>query len=914
MIDSDSPFNPALTGEDIADLTQGSLSLAGQVVLRSADPPQSSYTVAENRAFQAGVQVASIQSQIDWNDKEIDRLEQDVAILDRAVASGMTGPLGEERLAKSKELLAKTKTSQDVLNEASSQWQTVFNREGGTDEIQAHANTAVVKSPGLWFSALSMMAPNLPLMLKVAQAKSVAGEEGKDISSGEHRRLVGQAINSALWTGLLPLSAAGYGVAAKGVGRGVSALVSPVLGPGTVRTPGGLVIGKEILVHEVPEELAEAGFDYLSLGVVGGQGGWRDYFNPVSIAGQAVLFGGAQGLAGKPSSPRIDTAPPVATVIGGVGADADPWVQAELDRQDVELANLKAVNASLRAYLDKEITYEELESRFASIPPPTPPTPPTLSTMPATRSEAPIPPVPDAVERLRQELSEEQLEDIRRARALADPDDPVVRYEIETPRDVIDVTKSRPGGRGEPLPEQMPGYTEGLRKRLGIGDTSAPPWGSPEGFQPTLSGLVVPDRGGVALLEPPSAHLKLTADEDELLVADIDEFLKGARRDTELRGFQRRGSAEEFEARRTDRYGPEIAPGSRVTALDLIGSRRSAATTEEITPSGLAVPRGTMAAIQARLPAASPSGVLVVAPSDFRAESIVGPTSDPVPESILDSTAARSATAATPIDTTTPTFTTSLSQTLTPTLTQKPTPVAALDPTLAQKATPVAALASTPVAALDLTPVITLDPIPTLTQKPTPVAALDPNLAFAQGTTPTLAVDPTLALAVDPTLDPPLDPTLDPTVTVTPTRLRVGGKSLEEDLEEGVQPGEYASVVQVVTPPALVTTVLGSGEERAKALGTLSDIEVVATEPEPVIEASHEGRTAVIETGSRGRVRVRPIQETHYKPESHITHKPRIPKRNGLTPKPPRPPSTATPKPRGRKRGAAFTAAMRVRK
>ena len=62
------------------------------------------------------------------------------------------------------------------------------------------------------------------------------------------------------------------------------------------------------------------------------------------------------------------------------------------------------------------------------------------------------------------------------------------------------------------------------------------------------------------------------------------------------------------------------------------------------------------------------------------------------------------------------------------------------------------------------------------------------------------------------------------------------------------------------------------------------------------------------------RVRVRPIQETHYKPESHITHRPRIPKRAGLTPKPPRPPSTAAPKPKGRRRGAAFTAAMRMRK
>ena len=297
VIDPNSPFNPALTGEDIADLTQGSLSLAGQVVLRSADPTQSSYTAAEHRAFQAGVQVASIQSQIDWNDKEIDRLEREAAIGRAMVQEGMESPRLREQLSGIEERLDKTKTSQDVLTEASSQWRTVFNREGGTDEIQAHANTAVVKRPGLWFSALSMIAPNLPLMLKVAEAKSVAGEEGKDISSAEHRRLVGQAINSAVWTGLLPLSVAGYGLAAKGAGRGVSALVSPILGRGTVRTPGGLVIGKEILVHEGPEELGEAGFDYLSLGVVGGQGGWRDHFNPVSIAGQAALFGRAQGLA-----------------------------------------------------------------------------------------------------------------------------------------------------------------------------------------------------------------------------------------------------------------------------------------------------------------------------------------------------------------------------------------------------------------------------------------------------------------------------------------------------------------------------------------------------------------------------------------------------------------------------------------
>ena len=145
-------------------------------------------------------------------------------------------------------------------------------------------------------------------------------------------------------------------------------------------------------------------------------------------------------------------------------------------------------------------------------------------------------------------------------------------------------------------------------------------------------------------------------------------------------------------------------------------------------------------------------------------------------------------------------------------------------------------------------------------------------------------------------------------------RPRVRVKSIEAEIEEGVHEGEYPSVVQLITPPAVVTTVLGTGEERAEALGTIRAVEVVATEPEPVIGASHEGRTAEITTGRSGRVRVRPIQETHYKPESHLTYRPRVPKRAGLTPKPPKPPSTKAPKPRGRKRGAAFTAAMRMRK
>ena len=79
------------------------------------------------------------------------------------------------------------------------------------------------------------------------------------------------------------------------------------------------MIGKEIVLHEIPEELAEAGTNYLSLGVIGGQGGVRDHFDPKSIVGQAILFGGGQGLAGKPSSPPIDTAPPAAPVTPGIG-------------------------------------------------------------------------------------------------------------------------------------------------------------------------------------------------------------------------------------------------------------------------------------------------------------------------------------------------------------------------------------------------------------------------------------------------------------------------------------------------------------------------------------------------------------------------------------------------------------------
>ena len=156
---------------------------------------------------------------------------------------------------------------------------------------------------------------------------------------------------------------------------------------------------------------------------------------------------------------------------------------------------------------------------------------------------------------------------------------------------------------------------------------------------------------------------------------------------------------------------------------------------------------------------------------------------------------------------------------------------------------------------------------------------------------------------------------LDPTVTNTGSRRgRGGGKDLETDIEEGVKEGEYASAVTFTRPAAKVTLAVGSGEEWTKALGTVSDVQVVATEPHPVIGASHEGRTAVVKTGVRGRVSVKPVEETRVNPRSSVTHKPRIPKRTGLTPKPPKPPSTATPKPRGRKGRAAFTASMRMRK
>ena len=250
-------------------------------------------------------------------------------------------------------------------------------------------------------------------------------------------------------------------------------------------------------------------------------------------------------------------------------------------------------------------------------------------------------------------------------------------------------------------------------------------------------------------------------------------------------------------------------------------------------------------------------------------------------------------------------------------------PVTVLEPRTALEPVPVTDALVTPVqevAVRGVTPHLVTDVTPQTFTGTKAIVVPEVNLLQApefalqlvpEAAPPQVIVDPATLI-----VPPPSDPARRPTAAETPTRKRkaLRARNLAEELDEGVQPGEYASVVQVVTPPAVVTTVLGTGEEHAESLGTLSDVKVVATEPEPVIGASHEGRTAVIETGSRGRVRVRPIEETHYKPESHITHRPRIPKRNGLTPKPPRPPSTAAPKPRGRKRSAAFTAAMRMKR
>ena len=819
VIDPDSPFNPSTYGRDIADRYKAHGKTDSSMMNRmflGDDVIGGEYTPAENRAFQAGVQVASIQSQIDWNDNEIDRLEQDVAILDRAVASGMTGPLGEERLAKSKELLAVTKTSQDVLIEATSQWQTVFNREGGTVEIQAQADAAVVKNPGLWFSALSMVIPTLPLGLEIAQSTSVAGEGGKDITSSEDRRLLAQAINSAVWTGLLPLSVAGYGLAAKGAGRGVSALVSPILGRGTVRTPGGLVIGKEILVHEGPEELGEAGFDYLTLGVAGGQGDLRDYFNPVSIAGQAALFGGAQGFARPPGGHGGFgdgvPPPPGVTPIEGVHFGAGIDYPAPGD-YGIQLEQRLVANRDLLSAGEYYTGPVPQGSGYPDLPP----------------GGVALGPTGEVVEGTGRHLPEDEM---------YGGFGTVYRY----------------GGSGLYLPTAPPATAPVSIPPLPVSIPPTPPYSPVTPWR--AAPLETTWRGGDAASPEP---------------VPIKTFVPV-----------------EMPTRETSTGQPSTPQPDSTAALFAItpsnwpyeAPREWDAAAVTLNEGLGATPAFTPVAVQEPTPTLSQKPTLAVA-------------QNPTPMVVLDPT---------------------------PALAQKAPPVAALDPTpaLAQKATPVDALETTPalaqkatpVDALETTPVAALDPITVPGLDPTPATALDPALAFAQGTNPTLDVDPTLALAQDPTRDP----TQDPTVTVTPTRLRVGGKSLEEELEEGVQPGEYASVVQVVTPPALVTTVLGSGEERAKALGTLSDIEVVATEPEPVIEASHEGRTAVIETGSRGRVRVRPIEETHYKPESHITHRPRIPKRNGLTPKPPRPPSTAAPKPKGRKRSAAFTAAMRMKR
>ncbi len=143
-------------------------------------------------------------------------------------------------------------------------------------------------------------------------------------------------------------------------------------------------------------------------------------------------------------------------------------------------------------------------------------------------------------------------------------------------------------------------------------------------------------------------------------------------------------------------------------------------------------------------------------------------------------------------------------------------------------------------------------------------------------------------------------------------RPRVRAKSIEAELAEGVNPGEHPRVIRIETPPTEVTLNLATGERSIKTLGSNRRFRVVATEPEPVTNASHQGRTAEVGTGPAGKVRAKHIEETRYQPNAVRTHQPTVPRRAGLTPKPPKPPSTKAPRARGRsKRRAAFTAAMR---
>ena len=145
-------------------------------------------------------------------------------------------------------------------------------------------------------------------------------------------------------------------------------------------------------------------------------------------------------------------------------------------------------------------------------------------------------------------------------------------------------------------------------------------------------------------------------------------------------------------------------------------------------------------------------------------------------------------------------------------------------------------------------------------------------------------------------------------------RPRVRAKSIEAELAEGVNPVEHPRVIRIETPPTEVTLNLATGERSTRTLGSNRRFRVLGTDPEPVTNASHQGRTAEVGTGPAGKVRAKHIEETRYQPNSVRTHQPTMPrpKRTGLTPKPPKPPSTKAPRARGRSRGrAAFTAAMR---
>ena len=142
-------------------------------------------------------------------------------------------------------------------------------------------------------------------------------------------------------------------------------------------------------------------------------------------------------------------------------------------------------------------------------------------------------------------------------------------------------------------------------------------------------------------------------------------------------------------------------------------------------------------------------------------------------------------------------------------------------------------------------------------------------------------------------------------------RPRVRVKSIEDELAEGVNPGEHPRVIKIETPPTEVTLHLATGERTIRTLGSNRRFRVVATDPEPVTNASHQGRTAEVGTGPAGRVRAKHIEETRYQPNSVHTHQPTVPRRTGLTPKPPKPPSTKAPKAKGRSKRRAFTASMR---